>query len=297
MKILIIGSKGFIGTYVFKYFRANQIEVWGCDVVTDYNDPSYFQVDATNANYEEIFEAIAVDVCINCSGAASVPESIKHPLRDYSLNVYNVALLLEAIRKHAPTCKLVNLSSAAVYGNPVSLPIEETQMVNPLSPYGHHKLYAEMLCKEYFNHFNVRSSSLRIFSAFGPGLKKQIFWDWSEKVKRTDLLEVIGTGKESRDFIYIDDLVHAIECVVHGSSFEAEVINVANGEEVLISSAADIFKRCYPGSFNIRFNNSIRVGDPVNWKADISRLQLFGYKQKVSFEDGLTRFIQWAVSE
>lgn len=297
MKVLIIGSKGFIGSHVYRHFKTINEHTYGCDVVVDYNNVNYHQVDATNANYETIFESTVFDVCINCSGAASVPDSIKHPLRDYTLNVYHVALLLEAIRKHAPSCKLVNLSSAAVYGNPVTLPIQEIQNCNPLSPYGHHKLYAEMLCKEYYNHFKIRSANLRIFSAYGPGLKKQIFWDWCEKVKKKGMLEILGTGNESRDFIFIDDLVHAIDCVVKNSQFHAEVINVGNGTEILISSAADKFKTFYPGKFNIEYNNQTRPGDPVNWQADISLLNLLGYHQQVSFEEGLKRFIQWVVSE
>src|SRR5687767_6850549 len=147
MKILIVGSKGFIGEHAYKFFSAqNQYETWGCDVVVDYNAPRYFLLDSTNSDFSELFEAVVFDVCINCSGAASVPDSLKFPLRDFTLNTFNVIKMLDAIRKYRPTCKFVNLSSAAVYGNPSSLPVGENSLPMPVSPYGLHKLQAEQLC-------------------------------------------------------------------------------------------------------------------------------------------------------
>ena len=149
-KILIIGSKGFIGSHARSYFSTQpNIECWACDVAVDYTDEKYFIVDASNADFNELLEAEPFDYCLNCSGAASVPDSFKHPLRDFSLNTYNVAKILEAIRRHAPNCRFINLSSAAVYGNSISLPITESSAGQPVSPYGQHKLMAETLCQQY----------------------------------------------------------------------------------------------------------------------------------------------------
>ncbi|HAT66577.1 MAG TPA: dTDP-glucose 4,6-dehydratase, partial [Flavobacteriaceae bacterium] len=150
MNILIIGSKGFIGSHCVRHF-AMEHDVWECDVVTDYNNDQYFLIDATNASFDEVFASQAYDVCINCSGAASVPDSIKNPQRDFMLNVTNVFKQLDAIRKHQPRCKYINLSSAAVYGNPKSLPIAENHQLQPISPYGNHKKMAEEVCKDFYD--------------------------------------------------------------------------------------------------------------------------------------------------
>ena len=117
MKILIIGSKGFIGSHLVRYFD-KQNEVWQCDVVTDYTTPRYMQIDASNSDFNSVFEEHSYDVCVNCSGAASVPDSLKHPYRDFLLNTANVYAILNAIHTNCPACKFINLSSAAVYGNP-----------------------------------------------------------------------------------------------------------------------------------------------------------------------------------
>lgn len=293
MKLLIIGSKGFIGTHTLAYFRALEFDAYGCDVVVEYNDPLYFQVDATNASYDEIFTSHQFQACINCSGAASVPDSFAHPQRDFHLNSNNVFSLLEAIRKHNPTCKFLNLSSAAVYGNPETLPVQESTPSGALSPYGWHKRYSELICQEFHTFFNIPTCSLRIFSAFGPGLRKQIFWDWHQKVTRSSHITLFGTGKESRDFIYIDDLVQAIACVVQRGPFRADIINVANGKEIFIGDAIEIFRRECPTTFTYDFNNQVRAGDPVNWLADISTLSKLGYTQKVSFEAGIKNYLKW----
>lgn len=142
MKILIIGSKGFIGSHCLDYFTNQGHTVFGCDVVVDYTAKNYFLVDATNANYQELFASKSFNVCINCSGAANVQDSITNPQRDFQLNASNVFSLLNAIRIHNATCKFINLSSAAVYGHPITLPVNENQTLNPISPYGFHKKYA-----------------------------------------------------------------------------------------------------------------------------------------------------------
>src|SRR5580765_2711226 len=118
MKILVVGCKGFIGSHLFNNSKDN-FDIWGCDVFTDYNETKFFLITTPSSDFKAIFENHKFDLCINASGAASVPDSLINPGRDFELNVHNVFLLLEAIRIHNPTCKFINISSAAVYGNPV----------------------------------------------------------------------------------------------------------------------------------------------------------------------------------
>jgi len=184
MRILIIGSKGFIGSHCYKYFSEKEYNVSGCDVVIDYTEKKYFLIVASNSDFHTIFEKNSFDVCINCSGAANVSDSIKNPRRDFFLNTVNVFSILYASREYNPTCKFLNISSAAVYGRPIGLPIVESFKLNPISPYGIHKKISEEICSEFYNQFNINTCSIRIFSAFGPGLKKQLFWDIYKKSKK-----------------------------------------------------------------------------------------------------------------
>jgi UDP-glucose 4-epimerase len=295
MKVLVIGSKGFIGAHVAEYFSLiPDTEVFECDVMVDYEKVNYFLIDATNSDYQNVFQNNPFDVCINCSGAASVPDSIKNPFRDFTLNTYNVVKMLDAIRTNQPGCKFINLSSAAVYGNPSELPVHEKLPLNPISPYGIHKMQAEQVCQTYSSFYNIPTCSLRIFSAYGNGLKKQLFWDLYRKAKNSDAIEMFGTGNETRDFIHVDDVVRAIQCCISNAPFTGETINVANGKEIEISSVVAIFLSHFQSEKEVNFNAVEKKGDPLNWKADISKLKTLGYFPTVSINQGLERYFLWA---
>ena len=292
MKILIIGSKGFIGSHCVDYFSQGH-EVWGCDVILDYNTPNYISIDAVDSDFLGIFEQRQYDVCINCSGAASVPFSLEKPFNDFKLNTLNVFKLLEAIRKHAPNCKFITMSSAAIYGNPESLPIKENQAIKPVSPYGYHKVMAENICEEYSRFWNIQTCCLRIFSAYGPRLKKQLFWDLYQKIVNDDTPTLWGTGRESRDFIYISDIVRIIDLAISHSRFNGEVVNVANGRQIEIVEVAETVRKVSGTKKTIIFNGAERKGDPINWEADISIIKSWGYKPSVELETGINYYLQW----
>jgi dTDP-glucose 4,6-dehydratase/UDP-glucose 4-epimerase len=298
MKILIVGSKGFIGSHLFDYLSdQDNYEIWGCDVVTDYTEKNYFLIDATNANFEEPFLQHDFDVCVNCSGAASVPDSLIHPLRDFYLNTVYVFQLLETIKKFSAKCKFLNISSAAVYGNPKVLPVTETAALQPLSPYGYHKRQAENICEEFYKFYHLKTCSLRIFSAYGNGLKKQLFWDIAAKAKFTDHLELFGTGNESRDFIHINDITRAIELLIEKADFNGSIYNVANGVEITIDMAARKLLDLLSWKGKLEFDGQQRTGDPRNWRADISKIVALGYKQRIDIDSGLKSYSDWLREE
>lgn len=292
MNMLVVGSKGFIGSHCVDFFKKEN-EVWECDVVADCKNPNYFRLDAIDSNFSEIFQKHQFDVCINCSGAANVPYSLEEPYNDFKLNTLNVFKLLESIRLYNVECRFITLSSAAVYGNPSSLPIYSTMNCNPISPYGYHKFYSEQICEEYSRFWGVKTCCARIFSAFGPGLKKQLFWDLYNKFAFQDEITLWGTGDESRDFIYISDIVNCINIIINKSDFNAAKINIANGKQSTIKEVSNIFLKVLNTDKKIHFSGNTRKGDPVNWEADISDLKQWGYSPKISLEEGIGLYISW----
>ncbi len=293
MNILVIGSKGFIGSHCLDYFRQAEHNVSGCDVVVDYTDENYFLIDSTNADYKEVFEKNDFQVCINCSGAASVGDSIHNPRRDFELNTLNVFKMLDAIRQFRPDCRFIQLSSAAVYGNPSGLPVKEDSALRPVSPYGWHKYYSELVCHEFTSLYKCKLAILRPFSVYGAGLKKQLFWDVYHKLGKGEKFELFGTGNETRDFIHISDMLVVIDLVMQKGKFEGEVYNVANGEAVRICDIIRDFAALSGIGTGYSFNNHTKEGDPLYWQADISRISALGYNRKVSQSDGLNGYIQW----
>jgi dTDP-glucose 4,6-dehydratase/UDP-glucose 4-epimerase len=107
------------------------------------------------------------------------------------------------------------------------------------------------------------------------------------------VIEMSGTGKETRDFIFIEDILQAINLVLEHASFEAEVINVANGYEVEIQEAINVFFKLYKPKQSYYFNSLVRKGDPLQWRADIRKISGFGYQQKFDLEKGLALYTNW----
>jgi dTDP-glucose 4,6-dehydratase/UDP-glucose 4-epimerase len=293
LKVLVLGSEGFIGSHTVRYLRERGYDVTAADIVLKSED-KYHVINPESPNFPDLFVARRFDACVNATGAANVQFSYSYPYLDFTLNAGNVYSILEAIRLYSPACLFINLSSAAVYGNPERLPVRETDPTAPLSPYGQHKLYSELICREFRRFFGIRTVSLRIFSAYGPGLKKQLFWDLYKKYRTSaDAIQLFGTGRETRDFIFIGDLTRAIEAVLRSLSAEHEVINVASGTESTIEEAARLFIGCMDASRSLSFSGDVKQGDPLNWVADISVLSSFGFRPSHSLEQGITETAAW----
>jgi dTDP-glucose 4,6-dehydratase/UDP-glucose 4-epimerase len=172
--------------------------------------------------------------------------------------------------------------------------VTSNSAIKPISPYGWHKYQSELICKEYFECFGVQSVILRVFSVYGPNLKKQILWDlYSKCCKEPENVVLHGTGNESRDFIHIYDFVKAVECIVYHDSFSATAINVANGKQVYIKEVADYFVKYFKSTVKISFNGIQRKGDPANWLADINDLKSYGYERTIEIEQGIQSYIEW----
>jgi len=209
-----------------------------------------------------VFRAQPFDICINCSGSANVSDSFKNPNKDFEQNVIHVQRILEAIRRHNPDCHYINLSSAAVYGNTAQLPIQENQRTQAISPYGYHKKLAEDLCKQFTELYDLKTCPLRIFSAYGPGLKKQLFWDLFKKASKSEIT-LHGSGNETRDFIYIEDLEQQIDLACLHSNWHADIINCANGKQTRIADVVATLTHLLDWHGTITYTEKNRKGDPT----------------------------------
>ena len=293
MKVFIIGSQGFIGRHLVKYFTGKSWQVSGCDLLEDSPAYSYYKVSVLSPDFDTLFSNNEFNVCINASGSGNVSYSITQPVSDFEANTILVSRILDSIRKHQPECKFLQISSAAVYGNPEHLPVKETDSIAPLSPYGYHKWMSELLCREYQKLYNLNIAIIRPFSVYGTGLKKQLIWELCNKLKNQEKVKLFGTGKESRDFIHIDDLVQSISLIADKSAFNGDVYNVASGTETTIESVAEIFKQSVGNETRIAFSGKFRKGDPNNWKADISKMKSLGFKTTISLKQGLGEYTKW----
>lgn len=300
--ILVTGTAGFIGRYVVRHFSELGWSVIGIDSSQSENAPlaslaAYYTVKLPDPLLSEIMQKHRPDVCIHCAGRAAPSLSMSEPTPDFYANTVVTYEVLNALRLAVPGCRFIYLSSAAVYGNPGLLPISETQIPAPLSPYGFHKLQGETLCKEFSQIYGLPTASVRIFSAYGPGLRRQVLWDICQKIISARTLVLQGTGYESRDFVHALDIAKAFRVIACDAPMQGEVYNLASGQEVTIRELVTLISNSLESNCIPQFDGVVPSGTPLNWKADISKLEELGFTTSVALERGVKTFSNWCLAE
>ena len=295
-KVLITGCNGFIGGHLVDFYKKKGFEVFGLDIKINKEDEpncKFIKCNLQEEDMSKVYKKISPDIFIHCAGNASVGKSVEYPEMDFGSNVNVLYNTLSSITRAEINPKFIFLSTAAVYGNPKVLPISEKTVTAPISPYGLHKMMCEDLCKYYREVNGQNVTVVRIFSAYGEGLRKQILWDMYNKFKNNGFIELFGTGNETRDFINIKDLVQALDLIIKDKKADF-VYTVANGEEISIKTLALEFAKILElDPKKITFNGKVKKGDPLNWRADITKLENLQYKKSVNLKEGLRNYIKW----
>lgn len=305
MHALITGVGGFLGQYMLAACESSGLGVHGLSRGSTRprgNFVSYTTANLESTDLDKLLRAYPIDYCFHFASASNVAASVQSPLSDFSESLPGAARLFDSVRRNRPSCHIVISSSAAVYGNPESLPISESASVKPLSPYGIHKLLIEEMARHHCRIYGTRISSMRIFSAYGAGLRKQLLWDACCKGlaaaragERT--VEFFGTGEESRDFIHARDVSAAALAIAKSEGTGFTVYNVASGRETRVAQVAELLLRSLPGDLKPRFNGQERRGDPKRWLANVGRVQSLGFVPTASFESELEAYALWAMEE
>ena len=300
--ILITGASGFIGRALARHFTKQQYKIYGVDRVPAENAPladlqQYEQIELPNPRLRKLLADWKPDALIHCAGRASVPAAMQDPRADFYDGPVLTFELLEALRQNLSGCAFILLSSAAVYGNPVRLPIREDDPPTPVSTYGFHKWQSELLCQEFTSLYNIKTVSARVFSAYGPGLRRQVMWDIIYKALVQKEIILQGTGHESRDFIHAHDITLAIEKILTHAPMRGENYNVASGEQTSIWNLTTMILKALDLDLPVHASGLAQPGAPLYWQADISRLLALGYTQEISLEGGIRSFAVWCRQE
>ena len=296
-KVLITGAGGFIGRSLWGYLDRHDYEVIACmpcepaDCALPRGQRLLIRM--PDGRLGAALARERPDYAIHCAGGASVAQSFAMPALDFANNVISTEALAEAVAANSPDTRTIFISSAAVYGNPVALPIREDAVTAPISPYGYHKLMAELICQKYHRLHGVPVTILRVFSAYGPGLRKQILWDLYQQWVASGSISLRGSGEESRDFIFIDDLVTAIHLVMERATFSAEVLNVAEGRAITVRRLATLMLTALGAPKPLYFTHTPRRGDPVEWQADVAKIRTLGVTPGLPIEHGLEEYVRW----
>ncbi len=290
-KILITGINGFIGSNCSKHFCENGYDVFGIDIFGD-DKENFIKGEVNTENLKSFNQEF--DTIIHLAGSGTVGASQKEPELERNKTVGSTEQIFEYIKKYNKNAKLIYSSSAAVYGDSYDRPIKETDKLHPISYYGQHKVEAEELCEKYYKEYGISSMVIRFFSIYGEGLKKQLLWDFTNRVNSNitnKSIPCFGTGKEKRDFIHIKDAVALIELIMNKDGYD--IFNCGTGvpteiDDVLKSICAEID---YTGG--LIYDNINKQGDPKCLVADIFKAKKIGYSPEIAVSKGISQYVHW----
>jgi len=234
-------------------------------------------------------------VVFHLAGGSSVGLSIAGPFEDFSRTVVSTAQLLEWLRLSAPECLVIVASSAAVYGADHGGAISEDAALAPVSPYGQHKLMMEQLCKSYASSFGIRSVVARLFSVYGPHLRKQLLWDICCRLQQEGRTLVLGgTGAEVRDWTDVRDVARLLRKLGELPQQETfRVVNGGSGRGTSVAEIAGMLVKNWDRDIAVRFSGVARAGDPFSLLADDASLRRLPFDWQISIEQGLTDYVKW----
>lgn len=237
------------------------------------------------------------DVVVHLAANAGVALSVQDPRRDCLVNVVGTLNCLEAARQERAR-RFVFASSGAPVGE-VEPPVHEEKAPHPVSPYGASKLAGEGYCSAYFRSFGLETVALRFGNVYGPGCdhKSSVVAAFVKRAIAGEPLEIYGDGGQTRDFIFVDDLVRAIRKAASVPGIGGQVFHIATAKETTITQLAALLKQVLAqhGFTGTELRDAPpRTGDVRRSFADASKAAaLLGWRAGVPLEEGLARVVQW----
>ena len=308
MKILVTGCAGFIGSHVTERLLAEGHEVTGVDNFDTYYSRSWKEKNLMgvllNPRFKLVEDNLAEMALVKVAkGQEAVVHLAAHPgvraswgaqfHRYLSANVAATQRLLEEV-KGQKLKRFVYASSSSVYGDLGGV-LDESLSLKPRSPYGVTKLSAEHLVQIYHREYKLPTVALRFFSVYGPRQRPDMaFMKFCQALVNEAPLTVYGDGHQVRDFTFVDDVVDVVASSVTNDAAVGQVVNVGGGSPATLDEAITLLAEA-SGRTPARHHLERQKGDVLETRADTRRLEaVFGFKPKVSLQEGLKREWEWA---
>ncbi len=302
-RVVVTGGAGFIGSHLVEQLVSLNAQVTVIDNLATGRLENLAGVSSKiNLIQDELVNVLRTnqvalsnyDYVFHLAANPYIPPSVENPVYDFQANLHTTFLLLESMRACSSPPRLINASSAAVYGNPVSLPIRETDPTVPISPYGVSKLAAERYIAVYSQIYGLTASSLRFFSVYGPRQRKQVVFDLISKLRADPQhLQLLGDGSQERDFAYVLDVARALILVAIAAPGRGEAYNIASGITYTIHDLVQTYCRLRGLNPQTTYTGHVRPGDAEKWVVDISEIKQIGFAPQTTLEMGLQAIQEW----
>ncbi len=300
MQFLITGGAGFIGAALANHLVESGHAVRVLDDLSA-GDPGSLdsRVIFSRGDVRDVPKLWSllrgVDCVYHLAARVSVPESLLYPVEYNSVNVGGTVALMTAMRD-AGVRRVILASSGAAYGECEHQPVRETEVMRPTSPYAVSKLASEYYVRAIGALWKIESVVLRIFNAYGPRQPlppshAPVIPRFLHQAISGGSIVTFGSGRQSRDFLYIDDVVHALATAATASHVDQRVINIGAGVEVTIKQLVDEIERVV-GKQVHRITNQEESGGISRLVADISlAAELLNWSPQVSLAEGLAAMV------
>lgn len=300
MNFLVTGAAGFLGSALANRLAHEGHQVRGLDDLSA-GDPQRLDADVLFTRGEvtdrpKLWTLLQdVDCIYHLAARVSVPESVLYPREYNAVNVGGTVSVMEAMRD-VGVKRVVLISSGAVYGDQGQQPLREDAIPNPRSPYAVSKLAAEYYVRTIGALWGIETVALRVFNAYGPGqpiaaAHPPVIPHFLRQAVRGGTIVIHGQGTQTRDFVYVDDVVEAMVAAATAPTIDRLVINVGQGEATSIRSLAQTVLEVVHSSAEWLYKESQEPG-PSSMCADLTLAsKKLGFTPHVALEDGLRRMI------
>jgi len=296
MNFLITGAAGFLGSSLANYLAREGHQVRGLDDLSA-GDPHALSPDVLftrgDVNDRPKLWTLLQDVdCVyHLAARVSVPESVLYPREYNAVNVAGTVSLMEALRD-VGVRRVVYISSGAVYGSQVEQPLKECSTPNPSSPYAVSKLAGEFYVRTIGDLWGIESVSLRVFNAYGPGQHlpashPPVIPSYLRNAVRDGSLIVHGQGSQTRDYVFVDDVVRCMVAAATAPGLDNAVINVGSGSETSVRELIRLIIDMTGSKAEVIYNPRTDAG-VSRMCADLSLArERLGFQPRVSLSEGL----------
>ncbi|WP_182186221.1 NAD-dependent epimerase/dehydratase family protein [Pectinatus frisingensis] len=300
-KVLVTGGAGFIGSHLVPYLLNKNYDVVVLDNLDGGKkdniplDVEFLQMDVCSPKLLAVMQQEKFDAIVHLAGQTTVADSIKSPLQDEQININGTVNLLESAVKTG-VARIIFSSTAAVYGDNDNLPLQETEIVRPLSFYGLSKVTAEKYIRLYNTYFGLDYVIFRFANVYGErqgdGGEGGVISVFARQIAGGKTINIFGDGNQTRDFIYAGDIAAGIECALHTDKVN-DTYNLSTKTETSLNGLVDVFRKITAQNLKMDYKDR-QQGDIYRSILDNAKAsEKLGWYPQISLKTGIMNTYQY----